>query len=138
MFPRHANFSFESSAAVSRRRDFLQWAAAFLANYLLPRRALAQKTKEGKKTDHRVIIVTFGGGVRYDDTFTPEGWVNIPHLTSDLFSQGLFYPVARNEGITGHFNSTAALVTGCWQKVDSHGNEPPSTPTIFECFRKER
>jgi hypothetical protein len=123
---------------MSRRRDFLQLAAAFLADHFLSRRVFGQNHKEPKRSERRVIIVTFGGGVRYEDTFTPEGWINIPHLSSDLFSQALFYPAARNQGITGHFNSTAALVTGCWQKVDSYGSEPPSTPTVFECLRKER
>src|SRR5262249_27999153 len=67
-----------------------------------------------------------------------EGWPNIPHLASDLAPKGIFYPAARNEGVTGHFNSSAALITGAWQYVDSFGSDPPATPTVFECFRKER
>ena len=51
--------------------------------------------------------------------------------------QGLVYPVARYDGITGHFNSTGALVTGCRQEVDAYGSEAPVTPTIFELFRKQ-
>ena len=66
-----------------------------------------------------------------------RGWVNIPHLANELVPQGLVYPVARYEGITGHFNSTGALVTGCRQEVDAYGSEAPVTPTIFELFRKE-
>ena len=84
-----------------------------------------------------MIVVTFGGGVRYEDTLAPEGWVNIPHLASELVPQGLVYPVARHEGLTGHFNSTGALVTGSRQNVDAYGSEAPVTPTIFELFRKE-
>src|SRR5439155_275626 len=42
------------------------------------------------------------------------------------------------DGLTGHFNATGALVTGCLQNVDAYGNEAPTTPTVFECFRKER
>ncbi len=133
----NGKFLSDNIKEIGRRRDFLRWAAAFLASHLLTRRGFAQKAKEVRKPGNRTIIVTFGGGVRYEDTFAPEGWVNIPHLTSDLFPKGLFYPAVRNEGITGHFNSTAALATGCWQKVDSHGSEAPSTPTVFECFRKE-
>ena len=87
--------------------------------------------------DRRVIVVTFGGGVRYEDTLAPEGWVNIPHLATEIVPQGLVYPVARYEGLTGHFNSTGALVTGCRQDVDAYGSEAPVTPTIFELFRKE-
>lgn len=124
---------------LARRRDFLKLAAAFIADHLLPRRAFAGQTAEGyKKPEHRAIVVTFGGGARYQDTFAPEGWVNIPHLTRDLAPQGLLYPVAVNQGLTGHFNSSAALITGAWQYVDSFGSEPPATPTVFEYFRRER
>jgi hypothetical protein len=50
--------------------------------------------------------------------------------------QGLVYAKARHEGLTGHFNSTGALVTGSRQNVDAYGSEAPVTPTIFELFRK--
>ena len=76
-------------------------------------------------TRNRAIVVTFGGGVRWEDTFAPEGWPNIPHLVSDLVPQGLFFPEARYEGLTGHFNATGALVTGCLQNVDAYGSEAP-------------
>jgi hypothetical protein len=52
--------------------------------------------------------------------------------------QGLFFPEVRYEGLTGHFNATGALVTGCQQNVDAYGSEAPLTPTVFECLRKER
>ena len=84
-----------------------------------------------------MIVVTFGGGVRYEDSLAPSGWVNIPHLANELVPQGLVYPVARYDGITGHFNSTGALVTGSRQEVDAYGSEAPVTPTIFELFRKQ-
>jgi hypothetical protein len=121
-----------------RRRDLLKFIAAFMAEHFLPRRALAREAKTYEKPSQRAIVVTFGGGARYQDTFAPSGWVNIPRLTQDLVPQGLFYPSARNEGITGHFNSSSSLITGNWQNVDSFGSEPPATPTIFEYFRKER
>src|SRR6266581_1101072 len=120
------------------RRDLLRGAAALLADVLLPRGAAAQAARERPKPDRRAIVVTFGGGVRWEETFAPEGWSNIPHLVSDLVPQGLFYPETRYDGLTGHFNATGALVTGCLQNVDFYGNEAPTTPTVFECFRKER
>ena len=119
------------------RRDALRVLAACMADWWLPRRLFAQKPLRGKKPDRRVIVVTFGGGVRYEDTLAPEGWVNVPHLAKELVPQGLVYPVARYEGLTGHFNSTGALVTGCRQDVDAYGSEAPVTPTIFELLRKE-
>jgi hypothetical protein len=120
-----------------QRREVLRVLAACLADLWLPRRVFAQLRPRAVKPERRVIVVTFGGGVRYEDTLAPEGWVNVPHLTSELVPQGLVYPVARYEGLTGHFNSTGALVTGCRQNVDAYGSEAPVTPTIFECFRKE-
>lgn len=121
-----------------KRRDILRLVAAFIADKIIPLRTFARGPTEYTKPGHRVIIVTFGGGARYQDTMAPEGWRNIPHLTRDLIPQGFLYPAAYNQGITGHFNSSAALITGSWQNVDSFGAEPPATPTIFECLRKER
>jgi hypothetical protein len=126
-----------SSPTAWRRRDALRILAACMADWWLPRRLLAQKAPAARKRDRRVIVVTFGGGVRYEDTLARDGWVNIPHLASDIVPQGLVYPIARHEGLTGHFNSTGALVTGSRQNVDAYGSEPPATPTIFELFRKE-
>ena len=120
------------------RRDLLRGAAALLADVLLPKGAAAQAARERPKPERRAIVVTFGGGVRWEETFAPEGWPNIPHLVSDLVPQGLFYPEARYEGLTGHFNATGALVTGCLQNVDAYGGEAPTAPTVFECFRKQR
>lgn len=120
-----------------RRRDALRVLAACMADFWLPRRAFAKLAPRARKPDRRVIVVTFGGGVRYEDTLAPEGWHNIPHLASEIVPQGLVYPVAHYEGLTGHFNSTGALVTGCRQDVDAYGSEAPVTPTIFELLRKE-
>src|SRR5256712_2418445 len=123
-----------------RRRDALRMMAACMADWWLPRTVLAQRSSASKfsgKPERRVIVVTFGGGVRYEDALAAEGWVNIPHLASEIVPQGLVYPVARHEGLTGHFNSTGALFTGSRQNVDAYGSEAPVTPTIFELFRKE-
>jgi hypothetical protein len=121
-----------------RRRDLLRVIAAFIADHILLRRGFARSVRDYSKPQHRAIIVTFGGGCRYQDTLAPEGWRNIPHLTQDLVPQSFLYPAAFNQGITGHFNSTSALITGNWQYVDSFGSEAPRTPTLFECLRKER
>ncbi len=121
-----------------RRRDLLRVLAAFIADHILPHHVFAQRLRDYQKPKQRAIIVTFGGGARYQDTLAPEGWRNIPHLAKDLVPQGFLYPTALNQGITGHFNSSAALVTGNWQNVDSLGNERPRSPTLFECLRKDR
>src|SRR5437867_1103714 len=120
-----------------RRREALRVMAALLADWWLPARVLAQKARRPAKPERAVIVVTFGGGVRYEDTLAPQGWINIPHLAQDIVPKGVVFPVARYEGLTGHFNATGALVTGCRQDVDAYGAEAPLTPTIFELFRKE-
>ena len=68
--------------------------ARCMADWWLPRRLFAQAL-EPRRPDRRVIVVTFGGGVRYEDTLAPEGWVNIPHLATELVPQGLVYPRSR-------------------------------------------
>ena len=83
----------------------------------------------------RVVMVIFGG-VRRAETFSPQGLVNIPHLSGDLLSQSLFYRDARNEGVTAHFNAVSSILTGNWQRVDDWGKLAPTTPTLFEQFRK--
>jgi len=132
-----ASMSGWNPGAALGRRDVLGALAACMADWWLPRRLFALGAQRSRRPERRVIVVTFGGGVRYEDTLAPEGWNNIPHLATELVPQGLVYPVARYEGLTGHFNSTGALVTGCRQDVDAYGSEAPVTPTIFELFRKE-
>jgi hypothetical protein len=87
--------------------------------------------------DRKVILVTFGGGVRYSETFAPEGARNIPQLTR-LRPEGLFYRTCVNAGVLSHFNSTASIVTGNWQRVDDFGFQPPASRTVFEAFRQQR
>jgi len=116
------------------KRQFLRIAGLAIAERLLPRRLLgggARSSPGGRK----VVIVTFGGGVRYAETFLPEGLHNIPHLR-DLKPQGLFFQNCFNTGVLSHYNSTASILTGQWQRVDDFGFERPATPTIFEYFRK--
>lgn len=118
--------------ALTKRR-FLQFAGVSIANRLLPRlRAQAPPKRDGNK----VIIVTFGGGVRYSETFAPEGLHNIPRVAS-LRQEGYFYQSCVNSGVLSHFNSTASIVTGNWQRVDDFGFQPPAGDTLFELFRKQ-
>ena len=117
---------------ISKRR-FLQMAGLAVAEKVRPAWADPQPPSTGRK----VIIVTFGGGVRYAETFSPEGVRNIPHLAR-LRPEGRFFSRCRNSGVLSHFNSTASIVTGQWQRVDDFGVQPPSSPTLFELYRKQR
>jgi hypothetical protein len=86
--------------------------------------------------DHKVVLVVIGG-VRRAETFSRGGLENIPHLSADLLPQSLFYPHTRNEGVTAHFNAISSILTGNWQRVDDWGKLAPTTPTLFEQYRKQ-
>jgi hypothetical protein len=116
------------------KRQFLRLAGLSIAGRIGPARAGPAEPDPGAR---KVILVTFGGGVRYAETFTPEGVRNIPHLAR-LRPEGFFFAACRNSGVLSHFNSTASIVTGHWQRVDDFGFEPPASPTIFEAYRKQR
>jgi hypothetical protein len=38
--------------------------------------------------------------------------------------------------VTAHFNAISSILTGNWQRVDDWGKLAPTTPTLFEQFRK--
>lgn len=116
---------------VSKRR-FLRIAGLSVAGGLASRLAGAEPARRPQ----RVIIVTFGGGVRYAETFAPEGVRNIPRL-EQMRPKGFFYRSCTNSGVLSHFNSTASIISGNWQRVDDFGFEPPAGPTLFECLQKQ-
>jgi hypothetical protein len=112
------------------KRRFLQLAGLSIAQRIAP----AEPTEPA--SSNKVILVTFGGGVRYSETFAPEGQHNIPRLMS-VRPQGHFFANCVNSGVLSHFNSTASIVTGNWQRVDDFGFQPPAGATLFEQFRKQ-
>ncbi|HXA05915.1 MAG TPA: hypothetical protein VNY30_13790 [Bryobacteraceae bacterium] len=120
--------------ALTKRR-FLQLAGLSIAPRILPKRLWAAASKRSQPA-RKVIIVTFGGGVRYSETFAPEGVRNIPRLV-EMKPQGLFFKSCTNAGVLSHYNSTGSILTGNWQRVDDFGFQPPATPTIFEYYRKQ-
>lgn len=117
------------------KRQFLRLAGLAIADRILPRRLWARPAEPSIDKSRKVIIVTFGGGVRYAETFTPEGVKNIPRL-AELKPQGLFFQSCFNQGVLSHYNSTASILTGNWQRVDDFGFERPSSATLFEYYRK--
>jgi len=121
----------EVAQAVScSRRNFLRTVTGASAASLLPRCLSA--AVPGRK----VIVVTFGGGARDEETFMPEGQENIPHLLNELIPRATFFSQVVNRGILGHYVATASLATGVYETFNNFAAVPPDHPTIFEYFRK--
>src|SRR5215469_7028382 len=127
----------EVSQRVARsRRDFLRTAAGMaMGSAFLPSAALARSGATRNK--RKVIVITFGGGARDQETFAPEGQENIPHLMRELIPQSAFFTHVSNRGILGHYVATASLATGVYETINNFASLPPESPTVFEYFRKE-
>ena len=124
----------EDAAIDPTKRAFLRGAGLMIASLLLPRVGAAAGATDKRAAGQKVVLVMIGG-VRRAETFAREGLENIPHLV-ELFPRSLFYAHARNEGVTAHFNAISSILTGNWQRVDDWGKLAPTTPTLFEQFRK--
>jgi hypothetical protein len=118
------------------RREFLRSAAGVtLGSTLFSARSIARAT--GIPRDKKVVVITFGGGARDQETFAPEGQENIPHLMSELIPQSAFFTQVVNRGILGHYVATASLATGAYETFNNFAATPPVNPTVFEYFRKD-
>jgi hypothetical protein len=117
------------------KRTFLRAAGLLVAGLMLPQVRADEGPQAAAGSGQRVVVVIFGG-VRRAETFSPEGLENIPHLSGNLLPKALFYTRVRNEGVTAHFNAISSIFTGNWQRVDDWGKLAPTTPTVFEHFRK--
>jgi len=127
----------ELSRQVARsRREFLREAAGVaLGSALLGRSAFARTGPPAGK--RKVVVITFGGGARDQETFAPEGQENIPHLMHELIPQSAFFTQVVNRGILGHYVATASLATGVYETINNFASLPPEHPTVFEYFRKD-
>src|SRR5271166_6047613 len=117
------------------RRGFLRAGAGMaLGTSLLGNPFAFGATPQSKR---KVIVITFGGGARDQETFAPEGQANIPHLMRDLIPQSTFLTQVVNRGILGHYVATASLATGVYETINNFASLPPKHPTVFEYFRKD-
>lgn len=117
------------------RREFLRSATGIaLGSALLGASPLVRGAHAAKK--RKVIVVTFGGGARDQETFSIEGQENIPHLLA-LAPQSTFFTQIMNQGILGHYVATASLATGVYETLNNFSAVPPEHPTVFEYFRKD-
>lgn len=119
------------------RRDFLRMATGATAAGALFSLAPFQALAAPRQSKRKVVVVTFGGGSRDEETFMPEGQENIPHLLNELIPQSTFFTQVVNRGILGHYVATASLATGVYETFDNFAAVPPDHPTVFEYFRKD-
>jgi len=118
------------------RREFLRAAAGAALGTTLSgfvSRARAQIPAKKRK----VIVITFGGGARDQETFAPEGQENIPNMLRELIPQASFFTQVVNRGILGHYVATASLATGVYETINNFSALPPQYPTVFEYFRRD-
>src|SRR5215471_7642337 len=126
----------ELSQRIARtRRDFLRDAAGLALGSAFCRPAWAKALASPSK--RKVVVVTFGGGARDQETFMIEGQENIPHLMSELIPQSSFFTQVINRGILGHYVATASLATGVYETFNNFAAVSPESPTAFEYFRKD-
>jgi hypothetical protein len=125
-----------STAVACNRREFLRAAAGIAGGSLFsfaPRVVSASAVQPQPK----VVVVTFGGGARDEETFAPDGQENIPNLVQTLFPQSTFFAQVINKGILGHYVATASLATGVYETFNNFAAVSPHNPTVFEYFRKD-
>jgi hypothetical protein len=118
------------------RREFLRTAAGVAFGSTLASTASIARAAAFPKSK-KVVVITFGGGARDQETFTPEGQENIPHLMHELIPQSSFFTQVVNHGILGHYVATASLATGVYETFNNFAAKPPESPTVFEYFRKD-
>src|SRR5450631_4733320 len=134
--PRSASNQQGPSHLIARtRRDFLSSAAGLTLGSTLLRSPWARAADSPSR--RKVVVVTFGGGARDQETFAPEGQENIPHLMRELIPQSTFFTQVVNRGILGHYVATASLVTGVYETFNNFAAVTPDNPTVFEYFRKD-
>jgi len=134
---RRSSASRDSAAQlVSSRRDFLRTCAGIAAGgaFLGPSPLVRAEPARRKR---KVIVITFGGGARDQETFSPEGQENIPHMLEELAPQSSFFTHVSNQGILGHYVANASLATGVYETLNNFAAVPPDHPTVFEYFRKD-
>ncbi len=132
-----AGSAWDTARGLSRsRREFLRSAAGLaMGSALMGASPFLHGETIRKK--RKVIVITFGGGARDQETFAPEGQENIPHLMRDLIPQSSFFVHVVNSGILGHYVATASLATGVYETLNNFAAVPPQHPTVFEYFRRD-
>jgi len=117
------------------RREFLRDAAGVALGSTMLRSPLARAASLAR--NKKVVVITFGGGARDQETFAPEGQENVPNMLRDLIPRATFFTQVVNHGILGHYVATASLATGAYETINNFASLPPENPTVFEYYRKD-
>ena len=126
----------EASRKIARtRREFLRDATGVALATTMLRSPFARAASFAR--NKKVVVITFGGGARDQETFAPEGQENVPNMLRDLIPRATFFTQVVNHGILGHYVATASLATGTYETVNNFASLPPENPTVFEYYRKE-
>jgi hypothetical protein len=125
-----------SRALACSRRDFLRSAAGLALGSVLQSPKLLARTANSPKK-RKIVVITFGGGARDQETFAPQGQHNIPHMMREFIPRASFFTQVVNRGILGHYVATASLATGVYETINNFASLPPQHPTVFEYFRKQ-
>lgn len=134
MFPLQA-LSSSSDLLVRNRREFLRLTSASVVCSTLFPTLCAHATRQAER--RKVVVVTFGGGARDEETFAPDGQENIPGLIKKLLPQSTFFGQVVNRGILGHYVATTSLATGVYETFNNFSGVAPPHPTLFEYFRRD-
>src|SRR5947208_8256356 len=126
----------ELSGRIARtRREFIRDATGVALGTALLGSSLARAAAGFRK--RKVVVITFGGGARDQETFAPEGQENVPNMLRDLIPRATFFTQVVNHGILGHYVATASLATGAYERINNFAALPPENPTVFEYYRKD-
>lgn len=130
------NYADQARGLSRTRRDFLRDAAHLALGGSLVSASPFVRAQAARKK-RKIIVITFGGGARDQETFAPEGQENIPNMMKELVPQSSFFTHVTNQGILGHYVATASLTTGTYETLNNFSAVPPDHPTVFEYFRKD-
>ncbi len=122
--------------SISRRAFLWDVARTTAATSVLGTRAFGQSSR--RLPARKLVVVTFGGGARDEETFAQEGQRYIPRMLGELIPQATFFTQVVNRGILGHYVANASLATGCYESFDNFTPTPPRNPTLFEYYRRDR
>jgi hypothetical protein len=78
-------------------------------NLFSPRAVAATQASSLLRPAQKMIVITFGGGARDEETFAEDGRENIPNLLHTLLPQDTFFSQVVNAGILGHYVATTKI-----------------------------